>query len=39
MPTLNLCVQIYMNKKKHTKFIKISNIPFLFRVFIYLEIY
>ena len=24
----------YMNKKKHTKFIKITNIPLLFRNFV-----
>ena len=26
MPTLNVCVQIYMNKKKHTKFIKSTKL-------------
>ena len=33
MPTLNVCVQIYMNKK-NTKFIKITNISLLFRSFV-----
>ena len=33
MPTLNVCVQIYMNKK-NTKFIKSTNISLLFRSFI-----
>ena len=26
MPTLNVCVQIYMNKKKHKKFIKSTKL-------------
>ena len=30
MPTFNVCVQIYTNKKKNTKFIKITNISLLF---------
>ena len=35
MPTLNVYVHIYMNKKKHTKFIKITtNISLLFRSFV-----
>ena len=34
MPTLNVWVEIYMNKKKHTKFIQITNISLLFRSFV-----
>ena len=33
MPTLNVCVEIYMNKK-NTKFIQITNIYLLFRSFV-----
>ena len=33
MPTLHVSAQIYMNKKKHTKFIKITYISLLFRSF------
>ena len=34
MPTLNVCVQIYANKKQHTEFNKITNISLLFRSFV-----
>ena len=33
MPILNVCVQIYL-KKKHTEFIKSTDISFLFRSFV-----
>ena len=33
MPTLNVCIEINMNKK-NTKFIKITNISLLFRSFV-----
>ena len=33
MPTLNVCVEIYMNKR-NTKFIQITNIPLIFRSFV-----
>ena len=41
MPTLNVCVQIYMNKK-NTKFIKITNIfihIYIIYIYIYIHMY
>ena len=34
MPTLNVCVQIYMNKNKHTKFIKSTKLLKRRKIFI-----